>query len=594
MIQLRQSDAIDITANGEYECMMAKDVIIENGDIVQLNKCFVDSIREGDINITEDLTLTIQSGVYFFNWLSLVGNTQITENFINNQGELVPTGGTGAEGGYAPSGKRFIPYLGIEGTNLQDYSRYQIYNYNINYSGNAEPSFTITYSYEDYMGTTQYFHTTFPAISAGSTKKQYGDFFNVIAKNNSLKIVSPSLSFFMSFGITPDGAVGVPLAGKNYVPFIFTTTVNLPNGIYSPNQISTYISQQLSSASLGPNSDSQNMNETFFQFAISDFDNNKANPNGQLNPNGTPSLLEEQTKFISDDGVYKYEFATGNNNFIGTSQIALEYNQDSDKFEFTYLHMPMLDASVGQNMSVRYIRRGLQSEGIVFGATEHSGIYFNSLTAKNKNGRLVDFWSGVLGFDLNTLTVGCSNFVEDKYQLTGIISLSDPLIEGVNITSGYFGLDSAVIRGTAGTPNTWYSRSSVPGGNAPWATSQDGICSTINSTNAISAVKTLDILLNKFSHYILQTDLGFNNNNYIGEKWYRNINGIIEKFFSYGSYTYGSSDSAIQYVHSGAPIQLKSIRVRILKSDITRDENLGEDNTVIMQIIKAGPQSNKN
>ena len=48
------------------------------------------------------------------------------------------------------------------------------------------------------------------------------------------------------------------------------------------------------------------------------------------------------------------------------------------------------------------------------------------------------------------------------------------------------------------------------------------------------------------------------------------------------------SDAAIQYVHSGSPIQLKSVHVRLLKSDKKLDINLGEDNTIIISIIKAG------
>ncbi len=67
-------------------------------------------------------------------------------------------------------------------------------------------------------------------------------------------------------------------------------------------------------------------------------------------------------------------------------------------------------------------------------------------------------------------------------------------------------------------------------------------------------------------------------------------NGIITKYYSYGSYAYGESDAAIQYIHKGAPIQLKSVRVRLLKSDMKLDENLGDDNTIIMQVIKGGAQ----
>ncbi len=515
MIQLRQADAQTVTANGEYECFLSKDITIENGDVVQLSKAFVDSVKEGDINIVEDLTLSVQSGVYFTNWTTLTGN------FINNENQNVACEGS------APSFRRFIPYLPVD--DLVGYSQYLQYNYNFVYKGDKFGPINMTYSYINFLGQTQYFHTSIPPIPAGSYNQQLRDNFNVIALNDSIKIVSPSLATLASeYGLTPIGPIGTPVDSKHYIPFTFNTKISLPKGVYSPTQISTYISQQLSLSGLFRNTNSSytNMNKTFFQFAVSDFDNGKPNPNGQLNPDPpyAPVTLTEQTTFISDDTIFSYKFPAGSNLILGTSQIALEYSQENDAFQFTQIHMPMLDASVGQNTCVRYLWRGLVENAGVYGVSENSGIYFNSLTATNANGRLVDFWGAVLGFDLSKLCVGNGADIIDTYGLTGIISLSAPLTDGINCTNGYYGLDSAIVRGVAGNADTWYQRQPVPYlyGTAPVSPgdAQAGICSTINSTNYIQANKTLDILLNKFSHYFLQTDLGFNDNNFIGEKWY--------------------------------------------------------------------------
>ena len=595
MIELRQSDAVNVSRNGEYECILSRDITISEGDVIQMSKAFVDSVKEGDIIIGDDLTLTIQSGVYFTDWKQLFGN------FINNEGETIPCAGATAEAS-SPSFKRFIPYLGVSDSALANYTNFLQFNFNFNYSGPSKPGFTFTFSYIDFTGSTVFFHTAFPPLAAGSYNKLFISTFNIVGLNDSFKLVSPSTSFLSSYGLTPIGVEGVPITLKNYLPFTFTTNIILPKGAYSPTQISTYISQQLSKSGLNQGSTYQQMNDTFFQFAVSDFDDGKANPNGQLSPNPPylPVPLTEQTTFISDDGQFSYQFPAGDPRIIGTSQISLEYDNTADKFNFTYLHLPMLDATTGQNMSVRYLCRGLVQNGGIFGVTSHSGIYFQSLTAKDSSGRFFDFWSGLLGMDLGSLCVGVgSSVVGDalapKYGLIGVINLSNPLIDGVNVTSGYYGLDSAIIRGTASNPNTWYSRQQVPYffGSPPGVTveeANDGINSTINSTNAIYASRTVDVLINKFSHYILQTDLGFNDNNFIGEKWYRNINGIIQKYFTYGSYTFSDTDGAIQYIHKGNDIFLKSIRVRLLKSNMEIDENLGNDNTIILQVIKAGTE----
>jgi len=573
IVELRQQDAIVVNANGDYQCQMSKDITIEAGDVVQLSKAFIDTVKEGNINIVDDLTLTIQNGVYITDWRQLSGN------YIGVQGESIPCNIN------SPSFSRFIPYLGVDAGGLTGYTNYTGFQYKVNYGGDNEPPFTITYSYLDYMDRPQSLHTTFPGFTR-KVNETYTDVFNIVAKTNSLKLVSPDPSYFSTYyGTTIIGPIGSAITTKTYSPFVFTTNIILPKGVYSPNQISTYISEQLSQANQS-GLPTQNMSNSKFLFAITDFDNGRDNPDGAVNPTtGVPIPLTEQTKFISDDGLLSFVFPTNTPNFIGTSQIALEYDETADKFNWTYLHQPMFDATTGTNISVRFLRRGFQDLGDVVGIAENGGIYFNSLTAKNSRGVAVDFWSGLLGFDLDKLCIGTYSTISNKYGLTGNILLSQPLFNSVNTTTGYFGLDAGVIRG----PN-WYQRQSVPSSTAPSTVdlAQSGINSTINTTQAIYASQTLDVLLNKFSHYVLQTDLGFINNNFIGSQFYRNINGIISKYYAYGSYALAESDAAIQYIHSGAPIQLKSVHIRLLKSDKKLDINLGDDNTIILQIIKGG------
>jgi hypothetical protein len=568
IVELRQQDAITVENNGDYECQLSKDVVIENGDVVQLTKCFIDTVKESNINITEDLYLTIDSNVYFNNWIQLTGS------YIDNDNVTIPCVGTTPT---SPCFKRFIPYLGIDGGSLPGYSTYTGFQWFINSQGAGYyPAFNMTYSYTNYMGLTQHITTTIPENGKLWKNKVYIDTFNIIAKNNTVKFVSAT------YPITnweQQGAIGSAVATKIYTPFNFTTEIILPAGIYSPQQLSTYISEQLSFTKAGKKEDNSiYMDQSNFQFAATDFDNGKASPDGRLNPTTkAPIPLTEQTTFISDDGILSYQFPADSNYIIGTSQIALEYDADSDKFVLNYMHMPMYDNVTGANISVRFLHEGLLSNGNVMGVAQNSGIYFNSLVAKNINGKVVDFWQGVLGFDLNQLCVKTASTVSNSFGLTGFINLTSSLVPGVNITDGYYGLDAGIIKGIS----SWYQRQTVPA-------TQAGITSTINNTISIEADKTIDLLLNKFSHYVLMTDLGFQNNNFIGQKWYRNINGIISKYYAYGSYAFAESDAAIQYVHSGASISLKSVRVRLLKSDKTIDLNLGDDNTVILQVIKGG------
>ena len=564
ILEMRQLEASNVSANGDYECRLSKDVVIENGDVVQINKVFIDTVKEGDININDDLTLTIQSGVYFNDWLQKLTNT-----WVSADGQVLNPNTFGV----TPNFRRFIPYVGIDGTLIPGFSTYTGYQYNIDFTGSYEPAFSVTYSYINYQNETQTIHTTFPVLQIRN-HTIYTDPFNIIAKDGSVQIISPAISEFTKVGTTPLGPVGSPLTTKIYSPFVMTTEIQLPKGIYSPTQLSTFISQKLSLNNAN-NIQSDYIASSKFLFAATDFDTGRDSPDGRLQSGGLPVLLTEQTTFISDDGELSTRFPTGSNILIGSSQVALEFDADSNKFQFR-IHSDMLDATNGSAICVRYMHFTLDSDEKIVGVAENSGIYINSLSATNSTGAVVDFWEGQLGFDLGSLSVNSSLAGQDLFGLIGTFNLINPLVDGVTATNGYFGLDSSIIRGAS----TWYERQPVPN-------TQAGLCSTINSVVSINATQTLDVLLNRFSHYVLMTDLGFSNNNFIGTEWYRNINGVISKYFSYGSYAFGSTDTAIQYVHSGAPIMLSSVRCRLLKSDKKIDTNLGSDNTVILQVIKS-------
>lgn len=565
IIELRQQDAINSDANGSYECQLSKDVIIESGDVVTINKIFIDSVKEGDINIPNDLTLTINSGVYFMHWNKYDGNTWINKN------------GSTPEDIISPDFKRFIPYSIVDSGSLTNCTKYNGFEYFLTYAGDWQ-AFNITYSYLDWQGNLQHIITNIPQVGSKIYKnKPYYDYFNVIAQTGTLKFVSSTnvtTDGWTKIGGIDGGAVDVDILQ----PFSFQTNILLPAGVYSPLQLTSFLTQKLSSTNSIQSSSSQNMANSNFLFSIDDFNQGKPSPDGRKNPNGTPFPLASQTPFISDDSTIMTIFPNAvNPQYIGASQIALEVDENN-RVNWNYLHFPMYDSTNGTNISVRYLHRNLNAGSGVYGVAQNSGIYFQSLIAKDSSGRYVDFWSGQLGFDLSTLCVGTTQINNGFNSTNTIINLSNPLVVGVNITDGYYGLDSAVIKGT-----NFAERVPVPA-------SQDGLCSTINSTININATETITELLNKFSHYILQTDLGFYNNNYISKTWYRNINGIITKYYSYGSYTFAESDAGIQYIHEGAPIYLKSVKIRLLKSDKTLDINLGDDNTVVLQVMKGGEQ----
>jgi hypothetical protein len=365
-----------------------------------------------------------------------------------------------------------------------------------------------------------------------------------------------------------------------YQPLIFKNQISLPAGNYSPDNLSLYISEQLSK-NIG---NSSSMVNSQYLKNCTNFDAGQPYPNSnvisgtipQINDNSESLLYGIGTVFFDTD-ITSMMFFKKNSSvkyWVGSSQIALEYDDVSQKFNWTFLHFPMYDAVSGKDISVRY----MNSSGTVIGVANNGGMYFTNLSAVDSSNNIVNFWDDILGFDLNKLCVspsatiyGNNPDVEYFKQICRVNTYNLPIV-GQNITDGYFGLDSAVIKGQT----SFYAEQTVP---------SDGQSSTIDNTQNIIGVKNIAEILDTYSHFVLSCDLHFNSN-YIGLDAYRAIQGTISKFQNYGTYTYGESDGAIQYVHRGAPVMLKSIKVRILKSDKTIDANLGDDNTIIMQIIK--------
>jgi hypothetical protein len=588
-IELRQLDSNNVQANGDYEIILSKPITVENGDVVQLKSAFIDTVRESDIVINDNLTLNIKSCVYFTSWYNLRDSV-----------DAVDIGGVAYTD--SPDFRRYIPYLGID---LGGYPLYQLFltvNFGLIIS-KSTPVIPLTFSYVNFFNVLEHITVTLPAFSKGTYTK-FSLPLNIIANNAiGVNLVSTSTEYLNSIGIGFAGFTQSDTQDYVYQPFTMTTTIILPKGAYSPIQLSTFISQELSKTGLNVGIESQNMSISKFLFATGDFDVGKASPDGRLNQNGTPALLTEQTIFISDDGEILLEFKPNSTFLIGSSQMGLEFDPNSNRFQWTQIHSNMLDSTAGTDISVRYLKYNFEFGGTVFGVANNGGVYFSGLTAFDSNNNYVPFWENILGFDLNTLIVGTTLLNKDlPFGIANArFNLSNPLSVGLNITDGYYGLDSTIVRGSPASgsppdytkPYTWIYRQQVPYYNATGSNEaevQAGISSTINSTVAILAQQTIDDLLNKFSHYILQTDLGFSNNDFIGVDYNKNINGVISKYYSYGSYCASlESEGAIQYVHNGASMQLSSIRIRLLTSSKTLDVNLGNDNTVIFQLIKQPP-----
>ena len=65
------------------------------------------------------------------------------------------------------------------------------------------------------------------------------------------------------------------------------------------------------------------------------------------------------------------------------------------------------------------------------------------------------------------------------------------------------------------------------------------------------------------------------------------IQSIISKFYSQNSFTSSYSEGSIPYVHlSNEPLYINDFQVRILDPDNKLSRNIGENNSIFLEIVK--------
>lgn len=578
IIELRQKEAQLVARNGEYDVLLKKQVVLEEGDTVALKSVMIDTIVQssGQITIPDNLTLKINYGVYINNW---------TKNDVSESAAYSPyieynVAGVNMNTVYG-DGKLCIPYKKIAGgqTGYATATGFQYLANSINREGGGDVD--VVYSYTNSSGQISYIHSHIPYVPY---QEYYTDAFGtIIFLIGSFQL----LTNIEDYNLSPEGLdniVPIEATKDNYIPYNFENSFILPKGVYTADQLSLYLSEMFSS-----NPISAYNNGTAGNFIKNGFLKNTALfSDGKPQPDGTSGTVDGNTLFVKYNNGFvsaiDFNSEQGDkppiNFLIGASQIAVDYNQLNNSFQFSYLHTPLLDQATGKNLSIKYL---LNSNLNVSAVGAHSGIYFTNLQAFDSNNKAFDFWNGVLGFNVPSLVVGfdnvVSNFFGNNNSLWAV--LNQPLLSQ-NITSNYIGLDTAVQK----TQN-WFMYKTLQLDDTNYILDSTADPDT---TNAIIAPVKQAEEQNKFSHYLLDLNMKFQNEFIGADDVYRTYNGIINKYYASGSYLYGDESGALIYEHRGAPIILRSVKCRILTSDKVPDPLIGADNTIYMQVIKAQEQ----
>lgn len=625
IIELREEDNLNPNqVNGEYEVNLKnKNILIKNGDEINIKSLFLDTTQQntGKIIIDEN-----NKNVSIVNYLYLTN----FRNQLNGGRNLNFKNGSTADQMEEPNGQIYtlcnrhaqpIPagYVGL----------LRINSLGCNFQGRlgqrADP-FNIRYQYLNEHNKIAYVDVSFPGLSndppnqegttmfgkwngditffsKGNTEPQLIQDFKEIP-DSSPNFPSPSQrSDKQSSGKYNVGPVNYQVQpstiGDKFTPATFTTEFQLVEGGYTPDLLAKTITDKLSNVIIYPK------NTTINQELIKTFQKVRVPAKYNTGTSGDIIVFPSRSNFcssskqlcyddfynfstpdnlylVSSDGNSIMDFEalhTHNNYLIGSSEVSLEYLPIIDKFQFTQLHTSQFSS---QNLPV--IRYFNTSADRSFMSSSVGGIFFQSLSPPS-------LWTDILGFDLSSLCVLPEEGVLGDFNtITQAIVPSFKTLEtGVNITADFSGVDASLIKEGFQDANTNAGQKGVDiVRDAPVISGDQSDGTAVLNINSIRASIPLDNTAKKEGYYLVQIeglprqDLTNLPNDH--------IQAIVSKYYSAGSFTIMEGGAgSLNYKHIGSPFYLQNLRVKILDPDGSNPEQLGDNNTVFLEIFRETP-----
>jgi len=541
-IECRQKEANLVNSNGDFETIIPNKIMIEEGDAIVVRNSFIDTEATESQKLVipdEGLKLTIKNIKYLVNWDGTgKKDFEVPADPFPTDGELYSY----CHQNSAPSDCK------------------ELVAQQLNYAGPSPAGQdvawgdgTVTYEYTDFnTGTPQKKVVTIPKLSNPQQDK-YTIPLNIYFDSTKSLTITPKFKVpeFNQLLAPEENDISEALLS------VATTTqeIEIPGGNYDPEDLVVVMNRLLQ----------------------------KNNPTGGELVDSPVLTSTEETgisgfKFVNF--TQNKVFQTENQSYwVGTSDFEFSYIPNSKQFSVNRIHMPYYDSG---NEAVGFIPFA-GSDTLV---TKNSGIMFYNLECELlTSGAPFDFWSGVLGFDLDRNSPNCilATYTSEVGTLGGAPTrrpVFQRFTDGINMTSGYSGLNAVVIKN--GTDPFNYPLSTIPA---------TGIFSTSTDTSPIIGKASSLNAQDAFGYFLVEVKAGFGNDFYTPSNNARDVRAIVSRYYSVNSYTSGSEGDSIVYRHSGDSMMLSSFKIRILDSLKNVATNIGEDNTVFIGIIKAGQKA---
>jgi len=609
LIECSQKNSNNVLENGVWETILPVPITLENGDAFALSKSFIDNEIEADgiINIKDDLFLTIGCYAYIMNDDSSKFDSTQDENAteIDNGPYIIydivkPPTIENTPLGATPIVMEEITEIEFL-WNRKDFSQA--------FFGDLDGEHPLKFIAETGSSPPQKF-PVFVNVPKTRISNRTGSWENFVKVEVSILCRKIEKNFGgndINVSLVPDNTDGSwvfnQLRGEaddpgafNFIitktsdkvkpnkdilfPKQFSKNIFLPQGKYEPTQLTTLINDKLNNNTFPSSTITglKNVLNTPFLHQAAEFNFGKATGDQILIPanpvfgslpsskGGSKGIVNRPTDPTKP---YKTNF------FIGSNLIELQFSSDLNKFYWNFLHFPIyskdtgnpiitkiLPTTTGTNVdpdNQKFIQQG-----------KNGGIFFYDLSAnkESETGERVDFWSKVLGFNLGSLIPNSSLkvFTPGLHEYTAPIFT---LLDGIHTTNAGNILDAVVDK-------TDYNKFNQT----------ESFAATNDFNNVIYATSTTfgNGILDT-GYYLIEIQLNFSSNIVGAESITKNISGIVNRYYSKGSYVSGGGDPSFVINFRGETILITSMKIRILNPNKSV-ASVGEDNTLFFEIVK--------
>ena len=393
-----------------------------------------------------------------------------------------------------------------------------------------------------------------------------------------------------------------------FAPVTFSTTFNIPQGKYLPDDLCDFVNNNLDTTGVNTTFSDGTQSENQLLF-------NSTHIAEQYDPDAPGDDFAIMSEANSWTKTLPVNAPTGGGRdlrsgqmmimkperWIGTNQVELLFDKGDNKFYWNYLHFPIYSSDVTSTGFVGNQQVGQAgAPNFVVNARKNGGVFFTNLSAstrditKRENAVVeeYDFWSDKLGFKVsgdspeNIVAQPPEHIVFSPFDTTAEVTATNYAIkDGQHTTNATSRLDQLVNKDSTATANFQIVPSNTGAQSIKppaFPQANNFITSTINTPVKASVAAVSGELLDT-GYYLLELNAGLTNLIMDSNKQYRNISGIINRYFSLGSYTSTGMDSSLVYTHVGEPIALSDINIRVLNPDKT-PAKIGFDNTIFLEL----------